>query len=698
MTTAPTVPDAAAGALRGARFADPALETAYRAARLPEDARGTMFFTLVLGLAPLLFIANDLAFLGSGPRFRLLTALRIGWALASIGLAVAQRRASSAPRLHALAAAAALGSVLLFTFLNTQRPRGYLLHAAVDVAVANALWTMLPVPFALQGALALLYTALEAVIVVGWRDTPPAGFASIGLAFLLVNTIGAATGRRLQISRRREWLALRHEREGREAVAAAHRAAQEASRAKSAFLAGVSHEILTPLNPILGFSELLLARRNDPADREALQAIAASGRVLHGLITDVLDLAAGEAAEGRVEPAPCDAGEVLGQVVKVMEPRAAEKGLALVVEAPSRPPAVLVDGARLSQVLLNLVSNAVRHTAAGSVTLSLEARAAAPGALDLLLRVSDTGPGVAPAERETIFEPFRRGGGVAATPGQGFGIGLALSRRLVERMGGALVLTDGGGAGATFEVRLPGLRLAPEVSADGPAALAPVADVVSARGTILIVDDEPTNRALLQAYLRGQPVEVLEAASGEEAIALLEASPPEVVLLDLAMPGLDGQAVRRWAGGRAGLEAVRFVAVTAHANRQEVPERFDAWLAKPVSRAALLATLAGLLPAVGRRDAGAGVDGGGGGAAAAAATLPDAERVALRSAAAELAAVPLAAPARALAERAERLAVAHGVPALQGWAADLRAGADALDARRVRATLAALDAVLAPGP
>lgn len=695
MTEAPPAVDASSGTLRGARLADPTFEAAYRAARLPEDARGAMFFTLVVGLAPLLFIANDLAFLGSGPRFRLLTALRIGWALASIGLAVAQRRASSAPRLDALASAAALGSILLFTFLNMQRPRTFLLHAAVDVAVANALWTMLPVPFALQGALALLYTALEAVIVVGWRDATPAAFASIGLSFLLVNTIGAATGRRLQVSRRREWLALRHEREGREALVAAHRAAQEASRAKSAFLAGVSHEILTPLNPILGFSELLLARRNDPADREALQAIAASGRVLHGLITDVLDLAAGEAAETRVEAGPCHVGEVLDEVVQVMEPRAAEKGLALVLDAPSRPPAVLVDGARLRQVLLNLVSNAIRHTPSGSVTLSLEAKATAAGARDLLLRVWDTGPGVAPSEREAIFEPFRRGGGFAAVPGQGFGIGLALSRRLVERMGGALVLADrDGAAGATFEVRLPSLRLAPAGAADGPAA--PAAGVMAARGTILIVDDEPTNRALLQAYLRGQPVEVREAASGEEAIGALEACPPDVVLLDLAMPGLDGQAVRRWADERAGLSRVRFIAVTAHARREEVPERFDAWLAKPVSRAALLATLAGLLPAVGRGDAGAPVAGDGPDARAGA--LPDAELVALRAAAAELASVPLAAPARELAERAERLAVAHGAPALQRWAADLRAGADALDAGRVRATLAELDAVLQPGP
>lgn len=683
------------GLLRGARLVDPALERAYREARLHEDARGAMFFTLVVGLAPLLFIVNDLAFLGDGPRFRALAALRAVWAVVSILLAIGQRRAATPRWLAVLTAAATLGSIVLFTFLNTQRPRGFLVHTAVDVMVTNAIWTMLPLPFGLQFVLAVGYTALEGLTIVGWRDTTPTALASIGLAFLLVNTIGAFTCRRLHVSRRREWLALRSEQEGRQALVAAHRAAQEASRAKSAFLASVSHEILTPLNPILGFSELLLARRNDPADQEALQAIAASGRVLHGLLTDVLDLAAGEAAEARLSPAPCDLVALLAEVVRVQDSSAAAKGLRLEVAPTAQPPLLNLDGARLRQVLLNLVANAIRHTVSGGVTVSLSTAPTSTGPLEVVLRVSDTGPGVAPEEREAIFQAFRRGAGEGAGRGQGVGLGLAVSRRLVERMGGTLTLADDAGPGAIFQVRLPAVELAPDPArAAGGAAATPVPGTWK-QATVLIVDDEDWNRALLRAYLRGLPVVVDEAASGDAAIAALQQSRPDVVLLDLAMPGTDGLAVLRWARARPELAGVSFVAVTAHARRDQVPEPLDGWIHKPVSRAALLATLARLLPAPAEEaqplaEPAAGSPASDGG-------LPPEAVERLFEEAASVGAVPLATSARALAGMASELAVTHGVPGLERWAVELRAGADALDASRVRATVEELGKALEGG-
>ncbi len=685
------------GALWGPRLADPTLEAAYRADRLAEDGRSLSFFTLIMGLAPLLVIPNDLRFLGPGPGFRALLAMRLTFAVASLALARAQRRAGSPAQLTALTVVVSLAVAATTFATNASRPPDFLIHVVVDVTVVAAYWTMLPIPFPVQAALGLVHCLGQAVVLVAFRGPMPPGAAfSIVLAYLLINVLGGAVAWRQHATSRREWLALRSEAEGRRALEAAHRASQEASRAKSAFLAGVSHEILTPLNPILGFAEVLLARRNDPEDREALLAIAASGRALHGLLSDVLDLAAGEVAEARLATAPCDLAELVSEVAHMTEAGAAAKGLRLETALLASPPPVLLDRDRLRQVLLNLATNAVRHTAGGRITLRLQATPTAAGLLDVELSVSDTGAGVPAADRSIIFEPFRQGPGAGAGRGGGVGLGLALARRLVERMGGQLTLDDGSAGGSTFRVRLPGLEPAP-AQPPGSTAQA-VSTLPPAR--LLVVDDEAWNRSLLRAYLRPLPIQVVEAASGDEAIAALLKERPDAVLLDLAMPGTDGPAVLRWARSRPELLGLPFVAVTAHARQAESEERFDGWLQKPVTRGALLSALAQVLPA-GTAWPDAGVphpasttpraSGGGAGDQA---TIPAADAERLLADATALATVPLAAPARALAADAAALAVLHGGVELERWAGELSEAAGALDADRVRAVAGRLARVL----
>ncbi len=685
------------GALRGPRLADPALEAAFRAERLAGDGRSLSFFTLIMGLAPLLVLPNDLRFLGPGPGFQALLAMRLTFAVASLALARAQRRAGSPARLTALTVVVSLAVAATTFATNASRPPDFLSHVVVDVAVVAAYWTMLPIPFPVQAALGLVHTLGQAVVLVAFRDPmPPGATFSIVLAYLLINVLGGAVAWRHHASRRREWLAVRSEAEGRRALEAAHQASQAASRAKSAFLAGVSHEILTPLNPILGFTEVLLARRNDPEDREALLAIAASGRALHGLLSDVLDLAAGEVSEARLATAPCDLAELVSEVAHMTEGGAAAKGLRLETALLASPPPVLLDRDRLRQVLLNLATNAVRHTAGGRITLRLDAAPTAAGLLDVELSVSDTGAGVSAADRLIIFEPFRQGPSAGAGRGGGVGLGLALARRLVERMGGQLTLDDGSVGGSTFRVRLPGLEPAPAQPPGSPEQVA--STLPPAR--LLVVDDEDWNRSLLRAYLRPLPIQVVEASSGDEAIAALLKERPDAVLLDLAMPGTDGPAVLRWARARPELAGLPFIAVTAHARKADAEDHYDGWLQKPVARGALLAALAQVLPAGAAPTVGAAElpasaeprafpDG-----PEAAATFPAAETERLLADAAALAGVPLAAPARALAASAAALAVAHGQSALAQWATELRRGADALDAERVRAVAGRLPQVL----
>lgn len=472
--------------------------------------------------------------------------------------------------------------------------------------------------------------------------------------------------------------AVSSEAEARRAASAAREEALAASRAKSTFMAGISHEILSPLNAILGFAELLKRRQgSSPADREALEAIAAGGRALRGLLTDVLDLAAGEAAGSRLHLSSCEVAVVAEEAMRLVAPRAVGQGILLELEPGDRPPALMVDGARLRQVLLNLLGNAVRHTREGKVALRIATTAgAAPGTLDLRLEVSDTGEGIPLEDQARIFEPFERGSG--AVPGGGAGLGLALSRRLVVGMGGRIRLTSAPGQGSTFTVNLPGLEIAralPGTQAGRKSSLT--------AATVLVVDDEAFNRDLIRAFLREEPVRIEEANGGDSAIASLSQSRPDAVLLDLGMPGTDGMAVYRWARTRPELAGLPIVAITAKQPAASDEAAFDAWLDKPLSRAAVLACLASVLPP--RPAVGSMLQGGG-------PLPPDPEAVVpLRAAAAKLSAAPQVGQARSLAAEAAALAVTLGAPGLARWAERLRAAADAMDAVGVRTAAEALE-------
>ena len=379
-----------------------------------------------------------------------------------------------------------------------------------------------------------------------------------------------------------------------EALREALTLAESANRAKTQFLANVSHEIRTPLNGVLGMASILSETALDDEQREFLQAIEDSGQVLLTTIGDVLDLSKVEAGKMTLENRPFTLRSALEGSRALFSARAREKGLSLCVEIhDDLPKAIIGDEHRFRQVVHNLVSNAVKFTENGRVTISAE-----PAENDalLLVRVSDTGPGVPPEARDMIFQPFQQAEGGNARKFGGTGLGLSISRQLCHLMGGSLQLATGVKQGATFEVSLP---LVP--ATDQPETKTqPVLGSVSAPPAldVLVVDDNKTYRLILEKFLSSTPCRVQSASSGEEAIGLARAFSFDVILMDIQMPQMDGVETTRKIRSiekATGREPSSIVAVTGNAMPEQLNHYLavgmDNVLAKPVSKTLLLSLI-----------------------------------------------------------------------------------------------------------
>jgi signal transduction histidine kinase/DNA-binding response OmpR family regulator len=373
----------------------------------------------------------------------------------------------------------------------------------------------------------------------------------------------------------------------------AERASRE-SREKSHFLAHMSHEIRTPMNAIFGFAQLLDDLVADERQRSYVRAIAQSGEALLALINDLLDLSKIEAGRLDLHPQPTDLRALLGDAAAMFAPQAAERGLALRTEiAADLPPALLVDALRLRQIVVNLVGNALKHTQEGSVTLTAQAQPEADGdTVALTLEVMDTGAGIAPAQQAAIFEPFVQAHVPEAERG-GTGLGLAIVKQLVERMGGRIALHSELGRGSRFRVQLPAIpRAAPS---EGSAATeAPsLHDLPPLR--VLVVDDIELNRRLIEDWFAGSHHEVRAAAGGLEGVAMAQSLRPDVVLMDIRMPDLDGLAALQRIRALPELAQTRVLAVTASSllgEEDELRRHFDGYLRKPLRRESLCLAIA----------------------------------------------------------------------------------------------------------
>jgi CheY-like chemotaxis protein len=367
----------------------------------------------------------------------------------------------------------------------------------------------------------------------------------------------------------------------------AKKQAEQANQAKSRYIAGISHEIRTPLNSILGYAQLLDGDASIPEHRrQAIRVIRGSGEHLLSLIEGTLDIARIEGGKLSFDIRPLNFPDFIGQMVRMFEQQAAGKGLSFRYEPQGELPALVrADRKRLGQILINLLGNAVKFTQQGGIVFRLRY------ARDLaVFEVADTGPGILPEEAERIFEPFSRGSASDNGAASGTGLGLPICKLLTQLMGGELTLAGTPGGGATFQVKL----MLPRIHAEAHAAEPPDpvrTGYAGRRRTILVVDNEQVDRELLVQILAPLGFTVEQAGSGADCLRHCAQYKPDLVLMDLAMPGMDGWETSRVLRGLHGAAMpIAIVSANAYDKGLDNPAGIgaDDFFVKPVNVAELL--------------------------------------------------------------------------------------------------------------
>lgn len=384
--------------------------------------------------------------------------------------------------------------------------------------------------------------------------------------------------------------------EQNQALAAARDAAESAARVKTAFLANMSHEIRTPMNAVIGMTELLESTALNAEQREFTQTIRTGGETLISLINDLLDLSKIEADRLELEHQPVVLRDCLHEAMQLVSYAARNKGLNLSsTVAPDLPEACLADPTRLRQILVNLLGNAVKFTAAGDVVLSVSQ----PDPQRLRFEVRDTGIGIRPGQLERLFKPFSQADASTTRLYGGSGLGLAICHRLVIQMGGEIGVESVEGHGSRFHFVIPFVPApipsqAPDTRPHRATTRHPL--------NILVAEDHPVNQRVAQLMLRNLGYDAQLASDGMQVLQALAQAPYDVVMLDLQMPVLDGlQCAQRIRAQGNGLAQPWIIAVTANvvSGEQEacISAGMNDFLAKPVTIDALSGALARCLAA-----------------------------------------------------------------------------------------------------
>ena len=400
------------------------------------------------------------------------------------------------------------------------------------------------------------------------------------------------------------WLArvaLKHQEHERQ-LTEAKLLAEHSNQEKSVFLANMSHEIRTPMNAILGFSEVLQGELREPKHRQYLQFIRSSANSLLLLINDILDMSKIEAGVMELHPEPIDPREICDFIQTLFSEPAAKKSLKLVCHVTEDlPRALLIDRVRLRQILVNLVGNSVKFTDHGGIDVHILWEKQETGShVTLIIEIQDTGVGIPRDKLDAIFKPFVQAGAHREKEKQGTGLGLSIVKRLTETMGGTVTVASVPDQGSAFHLRFPNVPISMRLPASGKPLLNGAVDFNELRpATLLVVDDNDTNCQLLAGMFAGTHHRLVFGSTGREAVTRAQEIKPDVVLLDVRMPGMGGREALTEIRKTAGLELLPVIAVTASSLTDEensLKEQFSGYVRKPFSKRELFDELAEFLP------------------------------------------------------------------------------------------------------
>lgn len=377
-------------------------------------------------------------------------------------------------------------------------------------------------------------------------------------------------------------------------LAAAMIAAEDAGRAKAQFLATMSHEIRTPMNGIIGMADLLSETKLTRSNRQFVETIRTSAEALLTIINDILDFSKLDAGKLAVHKAEFNLSNCIEGAVTLLRPQATDKRLYVdVVCTQPLPQTVFGDDGRLRQILINIVGNAIKFTATGGVTVSVEC-----GSFDetykLRIDVRDTGIGIASDRLEHVFDQFAQADTATTRQFGGTGLGLSISQLIAQEMGGGISVTSAPGEGSCFTIEIELETMPKSHVAKDNTAETPTLDVLENR-VVLVAEDNRTNRLLVRNFLKDVPLTLLFAKNGEQAVNMTRAHEPDIVLMDMSMPIMDGleatQAIRAEA-----MEQPHIIALTANVFASDkaacLNAGMDGFLAKPLRKLQLLETLA----------------------------------------------------------------------------------------------------------